>query len=623
MAESNIVQDLSDLANLMRIDSIQMTEAAGSGHPTTCSSAAELLAVLHFHESGMHYEPKNPQNFASDRFVLSKGHAAPILYSIWAHNGFMEKEKLLTLRRIDSNLEGHPVPVLPFVDIASGSLGQGFSVAAGMAYASKYIDKINNRYYCMMGDGETVEGSVWEAAHFASTYKLDNLTAIIDINALGQSGFTSLKHDIDVYVKRFESFGFDTIVINGHDVADCIKGFEAARKAHGSGKPFAILAKTEKGRNFGAEIEGSPNWHGKALGKLAQGAIDNLKKMIKNPDVKLTPKMPSFQAETPKDATFQLPDELDYDPKTPVAIRTGYGNALKRMADNDPTNAIFALDGDTKVSTYAGVLEKAYPNKFIEAYIAEQNEVGVAQGLVIRKKVPFVSGFGAFLTRAFDQMRMGTISYTKVNYVGSHAGVSLGEDGASQMGLEDFAMFRSLFGTAIFYPSDAVSCERAVCLAANYQGHTYIRTSRPVTEVIYPNNEKFEIGKCKVLNQSDSDKLVVISAGVTLLEARKAIKKIQADGKNVALIDLFSVKPIDKEGIAAVAQKAGGKILVIEEHFPDGGLTDAVATSLGEYGFKIFQVCVDDRPKSGKPHELLDKFNLSAEKIEAKIRSMI
>lgn len=319
----------------------------------------------------MHYEPANPKNHAADRFVLSKGHAAPLLYSIWAHNGYLAKDKLTTLRKIDSNLEGHPVPVLDFVDVATGSLGQGFSVACGEAYASKYIDKVDNRYFCMMGDGETVEGSVWEAAHFAYVYKLDNLTAIIDINAVGQSGYTSVRHDMELYEKRFQSFGFNTITINGHDIADCIKGFEAARANHGSGKPFAILAKTEKGRNFGDEIEGSINWHGKILGAKAESAIEGLKKMIKNPNVKITPKKPSFEVPTPEHPKFSLPDTLDYDLTKGVAIRQGYGNALKRIADNDKAKALFALDGDTKVSTYACVLEKAHPDRFIEGYIAE------------------------------------------------------------------------------------------------------------------------------------------------------------------------------------------------------------------------------------------------------------
>lgn len=431
----------------------------------------------------MHYYPDDPKNFASDRFVLSKGHAAPILYACWYRNGHVTKDQLLTLRKIDSPFEGHPTPKLDFIDAATGSLGQGLSVACGMAYASKHVDKIGNRYYCLVGDGETVEGSIWEAAHFAYTYKLDNLTCIVDVNGLGQSGFTSLKDEgVTPYVKRFEAFGWKTVVINGHDAGEVIAALGEVRK-NTSGTPIAIIAKTEKGRNFGEKIEGKLNWHGKALGKEANNAINHIKTLIKDANAKVTPTKPSITVETPKDPQFSLPDSLDYDHSKEVAIRVGYGNALKRIAGSDKAKALLAIDGDTKVSTYACYLEDAYPDRFIEGYIAEQNMIGVAQGLGIRKKVCFASTFAAFLTRAYDQMRMATISNANIKYVGSHAGVSLGEDGASQMANEDFAIFRALHGCICFYPSDAISCERAVLLAANYKGPCYIRTSRPNSKV--------------------------------------------------------------------------------------------------------------------------------------------
>lgn len=622
MVEANQYQDLADLANLLRIDVIEACEAAKSGHPTSCSSSAELLAVLFFHENGMHYNPQKPKQFSNDRFVISKGHGAPLLYACWAHNGFLKREQLLTLRKIDSPLEGHPTPKLEFVDVATGSLGQGLSVAAGMAYASKYIDKINNRYFCLMGDGETVEGSVWEACHFSMVYKLNNLTAIIDVNGIGQSGATSIKHDIEVYDQRFKAFGWETIVIDGHDVQDVVKGFTAARN-NKTDKPFAIIAKTFKGRNFLSDIENSLSWHGKALGGQAQKTIDHLRSMIKNPNVKITPKQPEFECPEPAEPHFALPDTLDYDKNKEVAIRSGYGNALKRLAANDKNNALFALDGDTKVSTYACVLEEAFPERFIEGYIAEQNLVGVAQGLVVRKKVPFCSAFAAFFTRAFDQMRMGSISLTNVKFVGSHAGVSLGEDGASQMGLEDFAQFRALIGSIVFYPSDAISCERAVELAANYKGTAYIRTSRPNSALIYENNEKFEIGKAKVVKRTENDVITVASAGITLLEAKTAAEKLAGEGINVRVVDLFSIKPIDAQTLSDCVKGTNNKLLVIEEHLPEGGIFDAVCSALAQYGFKIWNVSVDRLPRSGKPNELLEMYNLTAPKIAEKIKSLL
>lgn len=620
--ESNLIQDLADLANLLRIDVIEACEAAKSGHPTSCSSSAELLAALFFHPDGMHYNPQKPKQFSNDRFVISKGHGAPLLYACWAHNGFLKREQLLTLRKIDSPLEGHPTPKLEFVDVATGSLGQGLSVAAGMAYASKYIDKIPNRFFCLMGDGETIEGSVWEACHFAQVYKLGNLTALVDINGIGQSGATSLKHEIEIYDARFKSFGWDTIIIDGHNMQEVCDAYTKVRNLN-SDKPIAILAKTFKGRNFLENVENSLSWHGKVLGANAGKVIEHLRSLIKNPNVKITPAQPKFECPEPADPVFSLPDTLDYDRSKEVAIRAGYGNALKRLAANDKNNALYALDGDTKVSTYSCYLEEAFPERFIEGYIAEQNIVGVAQGLVIRKKVPFCSAFAAFFTRAFDQMRMGSISLTNVKFVGSHAGVSLGEDGASQMGLEDFAQFRSLIGSICLYPSDAISCERATELAANYKGTAYIRTSRPNSALLYANDEKFAIGKAKVILRNEKDVLTVASAGITLLEAKKAAEKLAGEGIHIRLIDLFSIKPIDAETVSECVKGTNNKLLVIEEHFPEGGIFEAVCSAVANQGFKIYNVSVDRLPRSGKPDELLDMFGLTAPKIAEKIRSLL
>jgi len=617
------IQDLNDLANVLRIDVIESIEQAKSGHPTSCSSSAELLAVLFFHESGMHYDPANPKNFANDRFVLSKGHNAPILYACWANNGYLSKDQLKTLRHIDSKLEGHPVPKLDFVDIASGSLGQGLSVAAGMAYASKFLDKIDNRYFTLLGDGETAEGSVWEAANFAGYYKLDNLVAIVDVNGLGQSGQTMLKHELKVYEDRFRSFGWETIAIDGHNVEEVIKAFTAARK-NTTQRPFAIIANTFKGKNFTEKIENQLNWHGKPLGSSAAVAIENIKKLIKNPNVKLQPTLPSFTATEPENITFAFPENIEYDSNKSIATRQSYGTALKRIVDNNnKTGNIIALDGDTKNSTFAQTLADAYPQNFVEGFIAEQNIVGVAQGLAIRKRVPFCSAFAAFFTRAFDQIRMGSISHINIKYVGSHCGVSIGEDGASQMGLEDIAQFRSMREGIVLYPTDAIAAEHAVLLAANFKGPAYIRTSRPATPILYKSNEKFEIGKAKVYLKTDKDALTLVSSGVTFSESVVAAKKLAGEGINIRLIDLFSIKPLDRETLISNIKETQGRCLVIEDHYREGGIYEAVAGELGDQGFKFYSVHVEKTPPSGKPEELLDMYGLSASKIEAKIRSLL
>ena len=617
------IQDLADLANVFRIDVIESIEQAKSGHPTSCSSSAELLAVLFFHESGMHYDPKNPKNFANDKFILSKGHNAPILYVCWVHNGFLPKESLKTLRHIDSKLEGHPVPRLDFVDIASGSLGQGLSVAAGMAYASKYMDKIQNKFYALLGDGECAEGSVWEAANFAGYYNLSNLVAIVDVNALGQSQATMQKHETEVYAARFQSFGWETICIDGHDVAEVIKAYTAARNNQGQ-KPFAILAKTFKGKNFTEKIENQLNWHGKPLGNSGQEAIVNIRKLIKNPDVKLTPTLPSFTAEGPQEIVFTLPENIEYDPSKPYATRQAYGNALKRIVDtNNKTGNLISLDGDTKNSTFAQTLFDAYPQNFVEGFIAEQNLVGVAQGISIRRRVPFVSAFAAFFTRAFDQMRMGSISHINIKYVGSHCGVSIGEDGASQMALEDLAQFRTFRDGIVLYPSDAISTEHAVLLAANHKGPAYIRTSRPATPILYKGNEKFEIGKSKVYVQTDKDVITLIGCAITFSEGWEAVKKLAGEGIHVRLIDLFSVKPLDVETLTKNIRETQGRCLIVEDHYREGGIFEAVASELASEGFKFYSQAVDRVPPSGKPHELVDLFGLSAAKIEARIREII
>lgn len=442
----------------------------------------------------MRYKISAPRDASSDRFILSKGHAAPILYAAWAEAGLFPVSDLMNLRKIDSDLEGHPTPRLNFIDVGTGSLGQGVAVGCGMAYIGKNIDKADYRTYVLVGDGESAEGSIWESLHFAGHYKLDNLCVIFDVNRLGQSEPTALQHQMEVYRKRLDAFGFNAIVVDGHDVEELCKALYEASVT--KDRPTAIVAKTFKGKHF-PNIEDLENWHGKPLGENANSVIEHLQSMIRNTGpVQITP--PSPQKESAKKVNIsnvQLATPPAYKLGESVATRLAYGTALAKVAMNN--DRVIALDGDTKNSTYSDKLRKAFPERFIECFIAEQNLVGVAIGAACRDRtIAFVSTFATFFSRAFDQIRMGAISQTNVNFVGSHCGVSIGEDGPSQMGLEDIALFRSIPGSTVFYPSDAVSTERAVELAANTKGVCFIRTSRPNTAVIYDNNEPFKVPTC-------------------------------------------------------------------------------------------------------------------------------
>jgi len=439
----------------------------------------------------MRYNVHDPKNASNDRFILSKGHAAPILYAAWAEAGLFPTEDLMKLRTLESDLEGHPTPRLNFVDVATGSLGQGLSVACGMAYCGKYIDKASYRTYCLMGDGESMEGNVWEALNFAGFYKLDNLVAIIDVNRLGQSDPTPLQHDMNTYKARLESFGFHAIVVDGHDVEEVAKAFDEA--AETKDKPTCILAKTFKGHDY-PDIENEMNWHGKPLGEKTSIVLEHLKASL-IADLP-NPAIPAPVVDAPEvDITnIKLSEPPSYTKGQKLATREAYGTALVKIGINN--SHVIGLDGDMKNSTFSEKLRNLKPEQHIECFICEQNLAGVGIGIGCRDRcVAFVSTFACFFTRAFDNFRMGVISQTNLNVVGSHCGVSIGEDGPSQMGLEDLAMFRSLPGATVFYPSDAVATERSVELAANTKGITFIRVARPVTDVIYDNDEVFEIGK--------------------------------------------------------------------------------------------------------------------------------
>merc|ERR1712180_193200 len=616
MASQELIDKLKDAATRLRIHSVECTAAAGSGHPTSCSSMAEVMSVLFY--KVMRYSVSEPKHPANDRFILSKGHAAPILYAAWAEAGLFPASELMNLRKIDSDLEGHPTPRLNFIDVATGSLGQGLSVACGMAYAAKHFDKASYRTYCLMGDGESMEGNVWEAINFAGFYKLNNLCAIIDVNRLGQSDPAPLQHDMAQYKARMESFGFHAIVVDGHDVGALLKAFDEASAT--KGKPTILLCKTFKGKDFGPEIENLMGWHGKALGNKSADVVKHLRKKLLFPKFEPQVWKPIVDAPEVSLANIKLTEPPAYKKGDTLATRQAYGTALVKIGKNNPR--VVALDGDMKNSTFSQNLRKVFPERHVECFICEQNLAGVGIGMACRDRcVAFISTFACFLTRAFDNFRMGVISQTNVNVVGSHCGVSIGEDGPSQMALEDLAMFRSLPGCTVFYPSDAVATERAIELAANAKGITFTRVSRPATEIVYDNNEVFEIGKAKVLKQSSEDCCLVIAAGITLDQAMKAYPKLEALGLKIRVMDPFTIKPIDKAGILKNAAECNGKIVVVEDHYSEGGIGDAVLDAVAETrNILVRKMCVREVPRSGPPMVLLEKFGIGTECIVKEVQ---
>lgn len=605
------VTKLRDMATKLRIHAVEMTSENKSGHPTSCSSIAEILSVLFF--KVMRYSVAEPRDASNDRFVLSKGHAAPILYAAWAEAGLFPTSELLNLRKIDSDLEGHPTPRLNFVDVATGSLGQGLSVACGMAYAGKHFDKASYRTYCLIGDGESMEGNIWEALHFAGFYKLDNLCTIIDANRLGQSQEAPLQHDMETYKKRVQSFGLNAIVVDGHDVEELCKAFYEAEST--TGMPTCIIARTFKGKDF-PDIENLLNFHGKALGAKTDAVISHLRSLIKNPGADKLPIMAPIKDAPAVDITgVRLSSPPAYTKGQPFAVREAYGNALAKIGSAH--QRVVALDGDMKNSTFSQSMLKVDPNRFIECFICEQNMVGVGIGIACRDRtVAFASTFSAFFTRAFDNLRMGVISQTNINIMGSHVGISIGEDGPSQMALEDLAMFQSLPGCTVFYPSDAVSCERAVEIAANTRGICFIRATRPNCPVLYDNDESFQIGKAKIVRRSDSDKVLIVAAAITLAEALTAADELAKQGINVRVLDPFTIKPIDVAAIQENAAQCGGRIVVVEDHYPEGGMGDAVLAAVANVrNVVVKKLAVNGVPRSGPTKALLEMFGISSSHI--------
>jgi transketolase len=596
----------------LRIHSIAATTAAGSGHPTSCCSAADLVAALFFAQ--MRYLPKDPRYYNNDRFILSKGHAAPLLYAAWAEVGLIPAEHLLTLRRIDSDLEGHPTPRLPFVDVATGSLGQGLGAGVGMALCAR-LDRLDYRTYVLMGDGEIAEGSVWEAASLAGIHKLNNLVALVDVNRLGQSEATAFGHSLDVYRKRFEAFGWRTEEIDGHDFEEILEVLAAAGLGN---QPLVILARTIKGAGI-SFIQDKDGWHGKPLSEEEAGrAIAELQPKAKT-GLDVTIAAPS-QLPAPNNAAPSAYPAVNYNMGDSVATREAFGTALVRIGEVD--SRVVSLDGDTKNSTYSGKFFSKFPERSTECYIDEQNMVSVATGFAVRGKVPFASTFACFFTRAFDQIRVAGISQANVKLVGSHVGVSIGEDGPTQMGLEDLAMMRAVVGSKVLYPSDAVCTEKLVEQMAQAQGICFLRTSRPKTPVIYGNNETFPIGGAKVLRQAAGDKATVVAAGVTLFEALKAADALKKEGIGITVIDAYSIKPLAKDVIKAAAQKTNLIVITVEDHYAEGGLGDAVAGELSRDGVKVQKLAVTDLPRSGKAGELLAKFGIDAAGIVKAVKAL-
>src|SRR6202046_2589918 len=571
---ATIVDGIKQKAKLLSIYSMMSTTAAGSGHPTSCMLAAQLVAGVFFY--AMKFDPKNANSNDNDRFVLSKGHAAPVLYAALAEAGVFPVSRLMTLRQFSSELEGHPTPKIHGVDAATGSLGQGLSVGAGLAIGAR-MDKSPTRVYVLTGDGEVAEGQVWEAAAFAAHYNLDNLTVITDINRLGQSEPTMYQHDMERYRLKFESEGFDTQVIDGHDVAAVLAALDRAKTV--KGKPQAIIARTIKGHGF-SQVADKLNWHGKPFSKEQLAAA--IQEMGGGPTVPPDPGKSYERTPLPTPPDFPAPPAPDYAADAKIATREAYGFALKRLGAVNPH--VVAISGDVKNSTFSETFGDAYPDHFWQGYIAEQNLVSVAVGLQARGKVPFADTFACFLSRAYDNVRMAAISRANINLCGSHCGVSIGEDGPSQMALEDISMFRAINGSEVFYPSDAVCTERLTEHMARRAGINYLRTSRPKMPILYSKDEKFPIPGFKVLRQSAQDKATVIGAGVTLHEALKAFDQLKSQGIAIRVIDLYCVKPVDGKAIAEQIKATGGALVTAEDHWPEGGLGEAVITALAQVG---------------------------------------
>jgi transketolase len=613
---------VSDLAAQLRVDSIRSSTSAGSGHPTSSMSAADLLAVLVARH--LRYDWDDPASPANDHLIFSKGHASPLLYSVFRAVGVVSEDELINgYRRFGQRLEGHPTPILPWVDVATGSLGQGLPDGVGVALAGKYLDKLPYRIWVLCGDSELAEGSIWEALDKASHYQLSNMIVMVDVNRLGQSGPTDLGWDIEAYAARVGAFGARVIAIDGHDLADIDAAFSAAEAATSGDQPTVILAKTIKGKGF-SEVENKEGWHGRPFPPdMAERAIAELGG-VRNLTVRGPRPEPAAGADAGAAAAAPAGATLpDYAVGDKVATRKAYGDALVALGAADPK--VVALDGEVKNSTFALEFATAYPDRYFEMYIAEQQMVAAATGLAVRGYKPFASTFAAFFTRAYDFIRMGAISGKDVRLAGSHAGVEIGADGPSQMALEDLAMMRAVHGSTVLYPADGTSTAVLVKAMAATPGISYMRTTRGAYPGLYPSGETFPVGGSKVLRSSEQDAVTLVGAGVTLHECLGAAEQLAAERIHCRVIDCYSVKPIDTATLTAAAQATGGCFVVAEDHHPEGGLGEAVTSALvaaGQENLTIVHLAVREMPGSGSGTELLAWAGIDAENIAAAAREL-
>ena len=601
-----------ELGQQLRVDSIRAAAVTSSGHPTSSMSAADLMAVLM--SKYLHYDFDNPDDPHNDHLVFSKGHASPLLYSMYKAAGAISDEELLTFRKFGSRMQGHPTPAIPWVDVATGSLGQGLPYGVGIALAGKNLDRLPYRVWVLHGDSEMAEGSVWEAFEHAAFYGLDNLTVILDVNRLGQRGETMHGWDLDSYADKARAFGWHAIEVDGHDVEAIDRAYgEAAAQQH---QPTLVVARTLKGKGV-KEVEDKGGWHGKALDHPEESVAElggerSIVVDVPKPEAKGEPH--TFETSGP----LQLPT---WKRGEDVATRRAYGDALAALGS--ARGDVVALDGEVSNSTYAEIFAEAHPDRYFEMYIAEQQMVAAAVGLQVRGWVPFASTFAAFLSRAYDFIRMAAISQADIRLCGSHAGVSIGEDGPSQMALEDLAMMRAVHGSTVLYPSDANQTAQLVAEMADREGIVFMRTTRAATPVLYDAGEEFPIGGSRVLRQGDD--VAIVGAGITLHESLKAADRLIAEGIDARVIDLYSVKPADGETLRAAAEATGGRVITVEDHWAEGGIGDAVleALSEGELPAQVVRLAVRDLPGSGKPAELLAAAGIDAEHIADAARALV
>ncbi len=603
---------LQRLAKQIRYNILLSTSRAGSGHPTSSLSATELMTGLLF-GGVMRYNPKDPMHPNNDRLIFSKGHASPLLYSLWVAAGALDAEELKGYRSFDSDLQGHPSVELPYVEAATGSLGQGLSIGVGLALNAKRIDRLPYRTYVLIGDSEMAEGSQWESIQLAAHYGLHNLIGVLDVNRLGQRGPTMFGHDLEAYRERVSAFGWEAIpVADGHSFDEVLGAYQQALDAD---RPAMIIAKTIKGKGV-SFVEDQNGWHGKALDdEDLKRALDELGEVDHDVRGEIAPPEDLKPEPRPVD---QAPAP-DYSQDEPLATRDGYGRALVRIVDAFPD--LVSLDAEVSNSTRAAALAEARPERFFEMFIAEQNMVGAALGLATRGRIPFVSSFAAFLTRAFDQIRMSQYSNANIKFVGSHAGVSIGMDGPSQMGLEDLAMFRTIQNAVVLYPSDAVSTDKLVEALASHQGLGYLRTTRMKTPIIYEPEETFQIGGSKELRASAGDQVTVVAAGVTVHEALEAHDQLADQGVAVRVLDLYSIAPVDSQALLRAARETAA-IITVEDHVPEGGIADAVRTATATSSTPVVSLAVRRKPRSGKPQELIDFEGISADAIVRRVKEI-